>query len=105
MEQSLNIDVQTVLVIGRKDYIVQTYSDIAQKEGYKVIVAYTDEEVYRALKSKSVNILLVSGGVEPNSKIAFREFIIQNGLSIRVVEHFGGPATLPNELQSTSKAS
>jgi hypothetical protein len=105
MEQSLNIDVQTVLIAGRKDYIVQSYSEIAKKEGYQVLTAFTDEEVYKLLKGKTVNILLVGGGVEPNSRIGYREFIMQNNLETRMIEHFGGPATLPQELQSSSKAS
>lgn len=100
MEQSLKTDTQTVLIVGRRDYVLQTFSDIARKAGLNPLALSADEEVFKALRSRSYSVLLLGGGVEPNSRIAFREYVIQHRPEVKIIEHFGGPATLLDELRS-----
>jgi hypothetical protein len=104
MEQSLKTDTQTVLIVGRRDYVLQTFSDIVRKAGFTPLTLSTDEEVFKALRAKTYSVLLLGGGVEPNSRIAFREYVIQNRPQVKIIEHFGGPATLLDELRSAVRA-
>lgn len=89
-----------VAILGRRDYIIHALGDIVKKQGYDVLLCTADSEAMRAMKSSQVNVLLLSGGVEPNSRIALKQFIEDKCPQIKLIEHFGGPATLVDELNA-----
>lgn len=88
----------TVLVVGRRDYVLETLGGLLSRAGYSVLTEMEDEHVIKTLKSKSPDVLLIGGGVEPNSRLGFRRFIVSQMPLVKIVEHFGGPATLVSEV-------
>lgn len=88
----------TVLVVGRRDYVLETLGGLLTRAGYVVLTAMEDEQVIKLLKSKTPDVLLIGGGVEPNSRLGFRRFVVSQLPLVKIVEHFGGPATLVSEV-------
>lgn len=88
----------SVLVVARRDYVIETLGGLLTRSGYSVLTAMEDERVIKLLKSKSPDVLLIGGGVEPNSRLGFRRFIVSQMPLVKIVEHFGGPATLVSEV-------
>jgi len=90
---------RSVVILGRRDYILQALGDIVKKQDCDVHLCNSDSEAMRMMKSTQANVLLLSGGVEPNSRIALKTFIAEKCPQSQVMEHFGGPATLVEELK------
>lgn len=90
-----------VLVLGRRDYIVEALMKVVKSEGFEVKGCMEDQEVMRMVSKGKVDLLLISGGVEPNSRIMLKTFLGKTYPDIKVLEHFGGPATLPADLRQT----
>ena len=88
----------SVLVVARRDYVLETLGGLLTRSGYSVLTARDDEQVIKLLKSNSPDVLLIAGGVEPNSRLGFRRFIVSQMPLVKIVEHFGGPATLVSEV-------
>lgn len=89
-----------VLVVGRRDYIIDNVRKILAPKGFEVLAAMNDEDVFNALKSKNIDLLFLGGSVEPNSKRDFAEFIEEHSPNTKMIEHFGGPATILLEVQA-----
>ena len=87
-----------VLVVGRRDYVLETLSGLLERAGYSVLTAMEDDQVIEKLKSAQPDLLLIGGGVEPNSRLGFRRFVVSQMPDVKIVEHFGGPATLVSEV-------
>ncbi len=88
-----------VLVVGRRDYIIDNVKKILAPKGFEVIGAMSDDEVFERLKTKSIDLLFIGGSVEPNSKRDFAEWIQSFCPDTKMIEHFGGPATILEEVQ------
>jgi DNA-binding NtrC family response regulator len=88
----------SVLVVARRDYVLETVGGVLMRSGYSVLTAMDDEQVIKLLKLNLPDVLLIGGGVEPNSRLAFRRFIVSQMPQVKIVEHFGGPATLVSEV-------
>ena len=99
MDQTEEVKVHKVLVVGRHDYIVDNIQSILSPKGFEVLTSITDEEVLKILKSEDVDVLFVGGAVEPQAKAVFTSFLAQNAPSVKYVEHYGGPATILSEVQ------
>lgn len=89
-----------VLVVGRRDYIIDNVRKILAPKGFEVFAAMNDNDVFDTLKSKSIDVLFLGGSVEPNSKRDFAEFIEEHCPNTKMIEHFGGPATILSEVQA-----
>lgn len=87
-----------VLVLGRRDYIVDALMNVVSREGFEVKGCMEDQDVMRLASKGKFDLLLISGGVEPNSRIMLKTFLSKTYPDIKVLEHFGGPATLPADL-------
>lgn len=88
-----------VLVVGRRDYIIDNVKKILVPKGFDVVGAMSDDEVLERLKTKTIDVLFIGGSVEPNSKRAFAEWIHTHCPNTKMIEHFGGPATILLEVQ------
>lgn len=88
-----------VLVVGRRDYIIDNVKKILLPKGFDVQGAMSDDDVLERLKTKTVDVLFIGGSVEPNSKRDFAEWIHNFCPNTKMIEHFGGPATILLEVQ------
>ena len=87
-----------VLVVGRRDYVLETLGGLLERAGYSVVTAMEDNQVIKQLKMVKPDLLIIGGGVEPNSRLVFRRFVVSQMPSTKIVEHYGGPATLVSEV-------
>lgn len=99
MEQVQEVKQQTVLVVGRHEYIVENITKILAPKGFHVMSSTMDEEVLKILKNQEVDVLFIGGAVEPNSRAVYTSYLAQNGAKTKYVEHYGGPATILSEIQ------
>ena len=99
MEQIQEVKQQTILVVGRHDYIVENISQILEPNGFNVFSATSDEDVLKILKGQEVDVLFIGGAVEPNSRFIYTSYLAENSAHTKYVEHYGGPATILSEIQ------
>ena len=88
-----------VVVLGRRDYIAKALGESVMRAGFEAILCHGDSEAMRYVKSHKAQVLLLSGGIEPNSRILLRHFLRESCPETKLLEHFGGPATLASELE------
>lgn len=90
-----------ILVIGRHEQIMQTVLKlINEMVDYHAIGCLKDNEAIDLLKVNSIDLLLIGGGVEAQSELKLRNFVEENCLSTKVIQHFGGGSGLLfNELR------
>lgn len=80
-----------VLVIGRKPEIMQTVVGLINNTpDWEAAGALSDETAIELFQQRRFDLVLIGGGVEPESEAKLRAiFTFQNPL-IRIVQHFGG---------------
>ncbi|MFM1932658.1 MAG: hypothetical protein RL226_1961 [Bacteroidota bacterium] len=89
-----------ILVIGKHDYILEKVESVLREQGYETFGTLEDETVLKQLRVGDYDALLIGGGVAPNSRLSFIELIQSTKPHMRVIEHFGGPATLVHEVKA-----
>jgi DNA-binding NtrC family response regulator len=92
-----------IVVIGQHDYILQNVENILNKAGYSTRGFLNSEEAAEYVRMNQVDLVLMGGGVNPNDRISLRKMIEQEFAHIKVVEHFGGPATILPEIEEALK--
>jgi DNA-binding NtrC family response regulator len=98
--QAEQIDKATrILVIGKHDYILEKVESILRNGGFETEGALEEAAVIKMLMQNDFDALLIGGGVSPHSRISFLEYIQSYKPHIRVIEHFGGPATILDEVR------
>lgn len=88
-----------ILVIGKHDYILEKVESILQNGGFQTEGALEEDSIIKLLMQNDFDALLIGGGVSPHSRISFLEYIQSHKPHIRVIEHFGGPATILDEVR------
>lgn len=89
-----------ILVVGKHEYVLEKLDGLLRESGFQTSTCIADEEVLKVLQKESPDLLVIGGGIEPRHKLAYFEFIQSQMPDVRVVEHFGGPATLIPEVSS-----
>lgn len=98
--QAPKVDRSTkILVIGKHDYILEKLETILQNGGFETTGALEENAVIKLLMQNDFDGVLFGGGVSPHSRISFLEYIQSHKPHIRVIEHFGGPATILSEVR------
>ncbi|MBL7944080.1 MAG: hypothetical protein JNM00_15020 [Flavobacteriales bacterium] len=89
-----------ILVLGRHQYLLENVQKILHSAGYESSGFLEREEAEEFLRMNHVDVLLVGGGVEPHERQGLIAFVRTEFPAIKVVEHFGGPATILPEIKS-----
>lgn len=92
--------VQHVVVVGKHDYILENTQRILREAGYSTSGSTEVAQVIRELESAEPAVLLIGGGVHPNDRLSLLAFVHTRKPALKVVEHFGGPATIVPEVKS-----
>ncbi|MDZ4751098.1 MAG: hypothetical protein SGI87_05745 [Flavobacteriales bacterium] len=92
-----------ITVIGQHDYILQNVENILSRAGYSTRGFLNTEEAAEYIKMNPVDLVFIGGGINPNDRIALRKMIESDFAIIKVVEHFGGPATIITEIEEALK--
>jgi DNA-binding NtrC family response regulator len=91
---------QHVVVVGKHDYILENTQRILREAGFSTSGSTEVSIVLRELESATPAVLLIGGGVHPNDRLALLAFAHTRKASMKVVEHFGGPATIVPEVKA-----
>jgi DNA-binding NarL/FixJ family response regulator len=104
MEETQNTPTQeqgsakNVLVFAKHDYVVSNANVILSKGGFAAH-GYTNlMEATDYIRTGEVDVVLIMGGVDPHDKISLTRGLAEFAPQAKVVDHFGGPATLLHEV-------
>lgn len=90
---------QKVVVFGRHDYILQNMENLLQKSGYETAGFLDMDETRDYMRMSQIDGLLIGGGVEPHDRLEIVKFVQTEFPHVKIVEHFGGPATIISEVK------
>lgn len=88
------------LVFGKHEYIVSNVSNQLEKAEFKCAGSVVLSQALDYIKSNHPQLVVIGGGVDPHDRIKITKAIQDAGLSTKVVEHFGGPATVLHEVRA-----
>ena len=99
--ESAPVQTETVhaLVFGKHDYIVSNVQSQLEKAEFRCAGSVVLSEALEYLKNNHPQLIVIGGGVDPHDRIKIQNSIKLWSLSTRVVEHFGGPATVLGEVR------
>jgi hypothetical protein len=99
--ESAPVQVETihVLVFGKHEYIVSNVKTQLEKAEFKCSGSVVLTEALEYLKANNPQLLVIGGGVDPHDRIKIQDYIKAGAMSTKIVEHFGGPATVLLEVR------
>lgn len=97
----VNTDTLHVLVFGKHDYIVKNVSTQLEKAEFKCSGSVVLAQALDYIKTNQPQIVVIGGGVDPHDRIKIAAAIKSFSPETKMVEHFGGPATVLEEVRST----
>ena len=96
----VNTDTLHVLVFGKHDYIVKNVSTQLEKAEFKCSGSVVLTQALEYIKSNQPHLVVIGGGVDPHDRIKIAVEIKASSPETKLVEHFGGPATVLEEVRS-----
>jgi hypothetical protein len=88
-----------VIVIGKHSYILENIMGLLKREGLDPTGLLDDvDELPRKVLKMSFEVLLLGGGIDPHVRGALISSVQLAKPECHIVEHFGGPATIINEI-------
>jgi hypothetical protein len=95
----VQVDTVHALVFGKHEYIVSNVKSQLERAAFKCSGSVVLAQALEYLKTNQPQLIVIGGGVDPHDRIKIQNSIKALELSTRVVEHFGGPATVLNEVR------
>jgi len=84
-----------ILVIGRNPEIVQTVVRLINNNpAWNASHALTDDDAIWLFESKAFNLVLLGGGIEPESDTLLRNAFATRNSNITIIQHYGGGSGL-----------
>lgn len=104
MEESTQVEITEnkkplVLVLGKHEYIVENAERLLKAAGFETVGYVSLEDTIAYLRANAVDGTLIGGGVDPHDRLALINLIKEEFPAVKVIEHFGGPATIVPEVQ------
>ena len=95
------VQVETVhaLVFGKHEYIVSNVKAQLEKAEFNCSGSVVLSQALEYLKANQPQLIVIGGGVDPHDRIKIQKSIREWSLTTRMVEHFGGPATVLSEVR------
>lgn len=91
----------SILILGRNAGMMQQVLAFLQQEGFaNTKGVLSNEEVQTALLTRQYNVLIIGGGVDTETRNMIKQLIADKRIDIKLVEHFGNPATLVAEIKT-----
>ncbi len=101
LTETAPVQVETVhaLVFGKHEYIVSNVKTQLEKAEFNCAGSVVLAQALEYLKMNQPQLIVIGGGVDPHDRIKIQNSIKAWSLPTRIVEHFGGPATVLNEVR------
>ncbi len=84
-----------VLIVGRHQGYMDSVLAQLRDEGFDADGYIEDEKIITELQSGICGVLAICGGVEPDSKVAFRQEVAKHSPHTRVLEVYMPDTLLP----------
>lgn len=94
-----HVDTVHALVFGKHEYIVSNVKSQLERAEFKCSGSVVLSQALEYLKASHPQLIVIGGGVDPHDRIKIQKFIRECSLTTRIVEHFGGPATVLSEVR------
>ncbi|MBK7374117.1 MAG: hypothetical protein IPJ02_00660 [Chitinophagaceae bacterium] len=89
-----------ILIFGRHTGIMQNVMSFLKQHGFtRTKAVFTNENAMHELTTGRYDVLIIGGGVDHETRKAIREYIAGKKIRTRIVEHFGNPSSLPDEIR------
>jgi TPP-dependent trihydroxycyclohexane-1,2-dione (THcHDO) dehydratase len=95
----VQVDTVHALVFGKHDYIVSNVKSQLERAEFKCSGSVVLSQALEYLKANHPQLIVIGGGVDPHDRIKIQKSILEWSLTTRIVEHFGGPATVLSEVR------
>jgi hypothetical protein len=95
--------IKRILVFAKHDYVVNNANTILSKGGFSIHGYIVLAEAVDYVRTSAIDVVLIMGGVDPHNKISLEAALSEFAPHAKVVEHFGGPATLLHEVLTALK--
>ena len=89
-----NVDTVQVLVFGKHDYIVSNVKAQLEKAEFICSGSVVLAQALQFIENNHPQLVVMGGGVDPHDRIKIQNSIKAWSLNTRIVDHFGGPATV-----------
>jgi PleD family two-component response regulator len=89
-----------VLVVGNHDYILRNVESLLQKAGFETAGHTEEEPALDYIRYNPIDAVLIGGGVDPHVRLKISQLVKTEFPTVKLIEHFGGPATILTEVQS-----
>jgi hypothetical protein len=84
-----------ILVIGRNSDIVQTVERLINNNpAWNATHALTDSEAIILFENQPFSLVLLGGGIEPQSEKLLREALTAHNPRVTIIQHYGGGSGL-----------
>lgn len=98
-----DVALKQIVVFGKHDYIVKNTQSTLEKANYNV-VGFTELDNARMyLEANPCDLLFFAGAVDPHDRIALKTVIDKERPEAKLLDHFGGPATILTEVEAVFK--
>jgi hypothetical protein len=89
-----------VVVYGKHEYILNNVQNLINKADMTSAGFTSLDETLDYMRMNPLDAILIGGGVEPQDRSKILEVVKVDVPHVKVVEHYGGPATILSELRS-----
>ncbi|MFN8775327.1 MAG: hypothetical protein ACK5XV_01050 [Flavobacteriales bacterium] len=89
-----------ILVIGNHEYILRNLEALLQKAGYETAGHTESEQALDYIRYNPLDAVLIGGGVDPHVRLRIAALVEKDFPAVRLIEHFGGPATILAEVKA-----
>ncbi|MBX9783850.1 MAG: hypothetical protein K2X48_11230 [Chitinophagaceae bacterium] len=90
----------SILILGRHSGMMQNVISFLNSNGFdKAKGVLTNEEVKTELLTHQYQVVIIGGGVDGETRQMIKQLISDKNSNTKVVEHFGNPASLLEEIK------
>jgi glycogen synthase len=91
----------SILILGRHAGMMQNVIALLAHHGFvHTKGVLTNDEVLDELATKRYTLLIIGGGVDLSTRQEIREFVARNGTGTGLLEHYGNPVSLIEEIRA-----
>ena len=104
IQASENAAIKNILVFAKHDYVLTNATSILNKGGFATHGFTNLMEASDYIRTGALDVILIMGGVDPHDKISLTSGLPEFAPHAKIVDHFGGPATILHEILTALKS-
>jgi DNA-binding NtrC family response regulator len=93
-----------IVVFGKHDYILKNVEDLLAKADFTTSGFTALPDALDYIKMNPLDAVFIGGGVDPHDRMEIQKLVSTDFPHVKMIEHFGGPATIITEVKSALSA-